>query len=99
MTKFLQDTGWKNYIIVREINKEYDALAEILESTLGSFNEIGFRVTQVHKLHEPTESGDDIDATLNSIKHEGRSNAVSDIDISDELHYCKMCESLWSLRF
>ncbi|KAH3891200.1 hypothetical protein DPMN_015290 [Dreissena polymorpha] len=72
MTKFLQDTGWKNYIIVREINKEYDALAEILESTLGSFNEIGFRVTQVHKLHEPTESGDDIDATLNSIKHEGR---------------------------
>ncbi|KAH3790330.1 hypothetical protein DPMN_168528 [Dreissena polymorpha] len=76
-TRFLKDTGWKNFIIVRDKNKEYDALAEILESTLSSFNAIGFRFKQVHKLHKAMEYDDDnkytdIDATLNSEKHEGR---------------------------
>ncbi|KAH3740482.1 hypothetical protein DPMN_047188 [Dreissena polymorpha] len=51
----------------------------ILKSTLSSFNAIGFRVTQVHKLHKAMEYDDDneytdIDATLNSVKHERRSN-------------------------
>ncbi|XP_052238623.1 uncharacterized protein LOC127849914 [Dreissena polymorpha] len=49
----------------------------ILKSTLSSFNAIGFRVTQVHKLHKAMEYDDDneytdIDATLNSVKHERR---------------------------